>query len=99
MNLEEAVKNFHWIQIADDNTVEMFLDHHSLSTFRMCEAHFELSHIRKFGGRGRRPWPLAFGIVFHKAVEYLYTSKSINEFDPNALVRVASAMWDEADLD
>lgn len=99
MTLAEAAANFHWIQIADDNTVELFLDHHSLSTFRMCEAHFELSHIRKYGGRGRQPWPLAFGIVFHKAVEYLYASKAIDKFEPDELVRVASKMWDDAGLD
>lgn len=99
MTIEEAVEKFHWVQIADDKTIELFLDHHSLSTFRMCEAHFELSHIKQLGSRGRQPWPLAFGIVFHKAVEYLYTSKAIDKFDPNHLVRYASAMWDEAGLD
>jgi PD-(D/E)XK nuclease superfamily len=99
MTIDEAVEQFHWIKVAEDGAIELFLDHHALSTFRMCEAHFELSHLGKYGGRGRRPWPLAFGIVFHKAVEYLYQSKAIDVFNPDKLVRVASGMWDEAGLD
>ena len=99
MTIKEATEQFHWIKVAEDEAIELYLDHHALSTFRMCEAHFELSHIRKYGARGRTPWPLAFGIVFHKVVEYIYQSKAIDNFDPDTLVRVASAMWNEADLD
>jgi hypothetical protein len=99
MTIDEAVEKFHWFKLGEDGVPEMYLDHHSLSTFRMCEAGFELAHMGMYRRKGQLPWSLAFGIVFHKAIEYLYESKAINTFNPGQLMEIAARMWDEAGLD
>jgi hypothetical protein len=97
--MEELAERYHWFNIGEGGVPELFLDHHALSTFRMCEAHFDLTHLQFYAGKGRMPWSLAFGIVFHKAVEYIYKSKATDNFNPNDLYVYAGAAWDKAELD
>lgn len=98
MNIVDAATKYHWLKIGEDGVPELYLDHHALSTFRMCEAHFAETHLNFYAPKGRAPWGIAFGIVFHKIIEYLYQSKELETFDPNRLFAIASEAWDAADL-
>lgn len=93
MILEEAVTKFHWIQIAEDGIVEMFLDHHSLATFRSCEASFELSMMAGIKSN-TRSWNLEFGIIFHKMIEDFYTMKRDDKFDANLWLALSIKLWE-----
>lgn len=99
MQLELASELYHWFEIEPDGTINMYLDHHALSSFRMCESLFDLSIVKRKALRGGPSWPLAFGAVFHKAVEYLYESKAINNFNPTQLSDLAVTEWNKAGLD
>lgn len=96
--LQEICSKYHWIEI-EDNEINMYLDHHALSAFRQCEAFFDLSILQRRVSRGGISWPLAFGSVFHSAVEYLYESKAINKFDPQQLTDLAISKWNKANLE
>lgn len=93
MTLEEACSRFHWIQIGEDGVVELFLDHHSLATFRSCEASFELSMMAGIKSK-QRSWNLEFGILFHKLIEDFYTMKRDDKFDSMVWFASAIALWD-----
>ena len=93
MTIEDAVKKFHWINIGEDGVVEMFLDHHSLATFRSCEASFELSMMAGIKASARS-WNLEFGIIWHKLIEDFYTMKRDECFDFEALMRSAVLLWE-----
>ena len=41
--------------------IEIFLDHHSMATFRQCQAKFELEILNNIRPKGQPSWPLAFG--------------------------------------
>lgn len=97
MTIEEAANKFHWFNIAEDGVVEMFLDHHALQTFRLCEASFELSMMANIKATGRS-WNLDFGIVFHKMVEDFYFAKQQDTFDLNAWLSSAVALWHESEM-
>src|SRR5271155_759502 len=99
MTIEEAASKFHWFQIDPlDGVVNMFLDHHSLATFRSCEASFELSMMANIKSK-HRSWNLEFGIVFHSAVEMFYTMKRDDCFDMNKWLTVCVSLWREANID
>lgn len=99
MNIEEALQKFHWLQRAEDGTLELYLDHHTLSSFRMCEGYFMEKFVNALAPKGGNgAWPLEFGIVFHEVVEYLYESKAISTFDPEQLRAIAINAWVAADL-
>lgn len=93
------IDKYHWIEIESNGIINMYLDHHALSSFRMCEGYFDLAIAQSYGRKGGLPWPLSFGIVFHSAVEYIYTSKAINEFNPEQLREIAIKEWNKAELD
>jgi hypothetical protein len=99
MTIDEAAERYHWIQIAEDGACELFLDHHMLSSFRLCEAAFDLTHLQFYSPKGRMPWGLAFGIVFHKAIEFLYKTKATETFEAQKLIDYATSAWIAADLD
>ena len=98
MTIEEACEKFHWMKLGEDGVVEMYLDHHSLATFRSCEASFELSMMANIKSK-HRSWNLEFGIVFHSAVEMFYTMKRDDCFDMNKWLTVCVSLWREANID
>src|SRR5271156_3777109 len=98
MTIEEAASKFHWFKIGEDGVVELYLDHHSLATFRSCEASFELSMMANIKSK-HRSWNLEFGIVFHSAVEMFYTMKRDDCFDMNKWLTVCVSLWREANID
>lgn len=98
MTIKQAVSKFHWIKIGEDGVAEMYLDHHSLSTFRSCEAGFELSMMANIKGK-HKSWNLEFGILYHKMIEEFYIAQRDNVFDIDAWLAQAVRLWQEAELD
>lgn len=88
---------YHWLQLGDDGVVEMYLDHHSLATFRTCEASFELM-VNGVKAKGKS-WNLEFGIVFHSCVEEFYRSKSDNTFEINKWLTYCVSLWSKNECD
>ena len=90
----------HWMRIADDGVLEVFLDHHALSTFRSCPARFKLEMIdgrrpkATAGSAGTGSWSLDFGILFHKVMEYYYTNFRSPDFSASVAIRYASELWE-----
>ncbi len=62
----------HFVKIADDGIAELYLDHTLLSSARMCESRFMLDHVYNYRSKGLLSWPLAYGIVMHESMEFLY---------------------------
>src|SRR5216684_6188653 len=98
MRIEESCEKFHWMKLEEDGVVEMYLDHHSLATFRSCEASFELSMMANIKSK-HRSWNLEFGIVFHSAVEMFYTMKRDGVFDMNLWLTKCVEMWRSSNID
>ena len=99
MTINEAVDKFHWLNKVEEGHYEMFLDHHSLSAFRMCKGYFELSMMQGVTRKGRSAWSLEFGILVHKAIEWLYEQKQAGTFSEGKLAEYSIAEWHKADLD
>lgn len=99
MTIEQLTNKYHWFKIAEDGVIELFLDHHSLSTYRMCEAKFDLEIVKSIRGKGLMPWPLNFGAVFHKCVEILYELRAKNDYSIELMMRHAELLWIQHDLD
>lgn len=93
MTIESAVEKFHWLKVGEDGVIEMYLDHHSLSTFRQCEASFELSMMAGIKAKGKS-WNLEFGILYHKMIEEFYIAKRDNVFDAPKWLGLAVVLWD-----
>lgn len=92
MQIEELVSKYHWLKIGDDGVLEMYLDHHALSSFRMCEGYFELSIMANIRAVSRS-WNLEFGIIFHKMVELFYIDKKADVFELNTWLSKGIELW------
>lgn len=99
MTIEELVSRYHWAQIGEDGVLELFLDHHVLQTYRMCEEKFNLEILQNYRGKGAQPWSLNFGGVFHKVVEKIYETKQAGTFDYQWLLSYSESLWLKAGLD
>ncbi len=99
MTIEQLVSKYHWAQIGEDGVLELFLDHHALQTYRMCEEKFSLEILQNYRAKGTQPWSLNFGSVFHKVVEKIYETKQAQTFDYNWLLGYSEALWTKAGLD
>src|ERR1700691_1647240 len=99
MTIEEAATRYHWFEVdPEDGVVNLFLDHHSLATFRSCEAAFDLSILNNIKPK-HRSWNLEFGIVFHKAVETFYEQKRDGNFELGDWLELVCKYWQAAKLD
>jgi len=67
--IKQLANTYPWFKIAEDGVLEMFCDHHMLSTLRTCEAKFELEILRHWEPR-KGNWSLSFGSFFHKCMEW-----------------------------
>lgn len=99
MTIEELASKYHWFKIGEDEVIELYLDHHALSTHRMCEAKFDLEIMQNYRGKGSVPWSLNFGTVFHKCVEMLYALRATGNFEFSTMLQLANQLWVEHDLD
>lgn len=99
---ELATKHPHFLYYnQEDGVLEMFLDHHMMSTFRQCEAKFVEEHLTNAVPRGERFWNLEFGLWVHDCLKPFYDSF---KKDGKALLvddwtKQGLRLWDEYDLD
>lgn len=99
---ETFLKNeekLHWCKLGDDGIPELYLDHHMMSTFRMCEQAFVHSFIDGYGGKGR-VWFLDLGTAVHKMIEIYYIARKFKKFDLQYWATViAPRIWNEMNMD
>lgn len=73
MTWEEAAAKYNFVRISPtDGSLELFADHHMLSTLRTCEGYFKESIIESISPTGGRAWYLEMGIWFHACLEEFY---------------------------
>jgi len=96
-------KQLHWLTInPKDQVIEIVLDHHMLSTFRMCPARFKLEMVDGFAPKGSF-WFLEFGQLLHKCLEYYYThfrnQPPAEEFTIPVWFEYATDLWNKGKFD
>lgn len=97
-------KKLHWLVIADDGVVEIYLDHHALAMFRMCPARFKLEMIDGYKvktpeGVGTGFWALEFGILIHRVLEWYYQNFRDVNFNMQQVVNYAENLWEEMNME
>jgi hypothetical protein len=97
-------KRVHWLRIAEDGVVEIYLDHHALAMFRMCPARFKLEMIDGYKvktpeGVGTGFWALEFGILIHRVLEWYYVNFRKATFTMQAVVTYAEILWHEMNME
>lgn len=93
------ITKFHWIKQIDEGKYEMVLDHHMLSTWRSCQANFELLHVQGRRIKAGYSWPIEFGILLHKMIEDIYKWRLDGSFSLERLTHEAYHQWDEMNMD
>ena len=63
----------HIFALGADGILEMYCDHHMLSTLRTCEAKFYEEQLAHVGTKTSRYFSLEFGIWLHEALDKYYT--------------------------
>lgn len=97
MTPAEASKKYKWVKYDSQNKiVDLFCDHHMLSTLRTCEAKFLLEHILNIRPKAHKAWALMFGTCLHSCLEYYYEYNMKNEgqsVDINVFLAYGNKMW------
>ena len=95
MTPEQAAQKFKWVKYDSQNKiVDLFLDHHMLSTLRTCEAKFVLEHILNIRPKGHKAWSLVFGTWLHSCLELYYESlKNEQVIDINEFLAHGNKLW------
>lgn len=107
MTPEQAASKYHWVSYdAQSKTIDLFLDHHVLSTLRTCESLFVMEHLLNIHpkyGTGRKPWFLEFGSYMHYMFEIYYNSLKGNEgrnlISIDKYLETAKKLWAEMRMD
>jgi len=103
MTPEQASSKYHWVQYnPETNTIDLFMDHHMLSTCRTCESKFVLEHILNFRPKGHKAWSLLFGAWMHYCFETYYEHIRTHEGKPpdvNEWLIYAKTKWRDLGLD
>lgn len=103
MTPQEAAQKYPWIKVDEDKQIiELFLDHHMLSTMRLCESKFMLEHVLNIRPKGHRAWALIFGAWIHFALEDYYEHIRTHDGkppDPIAWLAKAKEKWVELKID
>lgn len=74
----EAVKKYpNFLKWGEDGVLEIYADHHMLSSVRKCEAYFEEAILNRLNTKGRS-FALEFGQFFHEAMEFFYRAHRDN---------------------
>jgi hypothetical protein len=99
MTPQEAADKYPWIRFnPEKNELEMFLDHHMLSTMRTCESKFLMEHTLNYRPRGHKAWSLVFGAWMHYCLETYYEHIRTHEGkppEPLAWLAYAKDKWSE----
>lgn len=84
-----------------EGVLEMYLDHHMMSTLRTCEAKFVEEHLTNAFMRGERYWSLEFGLWVHDCLKPFYDSFKQNgkPLLVDDWTKQGLKLWDEYDLD
>lgn len=93
----------HWIKLnPDDNVIEIYLDHHALSMYRVCPARFNEEMVNGYKQKGVGPgsgaWSLEFGILFHDVMEYFYTNFRSPDFNLKSAIDFATERWNKGNF-
>src|ERR1700744_1446659 len=102
MDFNYVLDNCHWIKKVGDWEYDMFLDHHSLSSFRSCEQFFVHKHIEGWAATtksGKMPWFFAIGIALHDALEWMYNKKQAGSYDVQEFINQCAIIWTERKMD
>lgn len=113
MTPEQAAAKYKWISYdPSTNVIEMYLDHHMLSTSRQCESKFALEHLAHIKPKYtlptgvtdkviRKPWFLDFGEWIHYALDEFYTHWKVHHQPPviSTWLEVAKSRWDTMKMD
>jgi hypothetical protein len=93
------ISKLHWITKVEKDKYEMILDHHMLSSWRMCQANFELLHIEGRRIKAGYSWSLEFGALLHKMIEHLYKWRLEGTWSLDKTTQEAYHLWDEKNMD
>jgi len=97
---KQLAEKYNWIEYNEDTgEVDVFLDNHSMQSYRQCEAYFDLSILQRRQLKGGNSWSLEFGIVFHKVMELIYENKLVAADKTINVVFSAREIWDKHDMD
>jgi hypothetical protein len=97
-----ALKYPHFLKWNEsDGALEMYVDHHILSTMRMCEAKFVEEILNSQYGRTDRYWSLEFGAWVHECCDIFYKEFQKIGLPPqlDPWVKKGTDLWDAYDLD
>lgn len=102
MNFKELATKYPQYLVWNDaeGVLEMYLDHHSMSQMRMCEAKFVEEINNCIHPRGGRYWSLEFGVWVHDCLDPFYDSfrKTGQPPDLNQWTKDCLELWDAYDL-
>lgn len=108
MTPQYLAENYNFAKInPSDGALELYFDHHMLSTFRMCQDKFVLDFVQNGTGlttrepTKRRIWSLEFGEFLHYCLEWYYKKWKFLKATPEVdeFIKVGKAMWDKMDME
>jgi hypothetical protein len=99
ISLQEATTRYPFLKVGSDGVLEIYADHHTLSSVRKCEAYFIESIANRLSGTGRA-WSLEFGSWLHYCLEYYYQNqKNGKDVSVYELSKFGGMAWDKLDMD
>lgn len=97
MTPELASTKYKWCKYdPESKTIDLYCDHHMLSTLRTCEAKFLLEHILNIRPKAHKAWALMFGTCLHSCLEMYYNSIRDHDGEPigiNEFLEYGNKMW------
>jgi len=102
MTPAELVKTHpHIFALGSDGVLEMYCDHHILSTLRVCEAKFYEEQLAHIGTKSSRYFSLEFGIWLHECLERYYEAFKTTGLPPplDDWLKESLTLWDKTDMD
>lgn len=100
-------KRFSFYELLPDGRVKFLVDASLLKDFSLCEAYFELKHIRnkteKSFQAGAKPFPMAIGGWWSDVMEEFYMTmkdkEHLGEITKDGIQEIALKAWAKNDLD
>lgn len=99
--LDVVKKHPHIFRMGEDGVLEMYVDHHQLSTMRTCEAKFYEEQFAHVGPRTSRYFSLEFGCWFHEILEDYYNAFKKTGLPPvvDEWISAGLKLWNAYGLD
>lgn len=91
----------HIFALGKDGVLEMYVDHHMLSTMRTCEAKFYEEQLAHVGTRTQRYFSLEFGMWMHECLEVYYKFFKASQHPPelDSWMKFCLGLWKDYDID